>query len=152
MTISLHDLCTDVLQIIISHVKHYHYLALFKRTCLTNYNCVYHLSISKLMLSFRLGQFSQRTYCANINCCKDTESVFYIHYYNDYPGYEHVKQLALNKTIVLINDKKHSLNTHYCSECFKKFVLVRDLNNVKHNYNYIDEVNISYARCKYIFI
>ena len=52
----------------------------------------------------------------------------------------------------LINDKKYCLNTHYCGECLKKFVLVRDLRNVKHNYDYIDEVNISYTRCKYIFI
>ena len=34
----------------------------------------------------------------------------------------------------------------------KKFVLVGDLRNVKHNYDYIDEVNITYARCKYIYI
>jgi hypothetical protein len=34
----------------------------------------------------------------------------------------------------------------------KKFVLVGDLRNVKHNYDYIDEVNITYARCKYIYL
>ena len=152
MSIYLHDLYYDVLQIIISHVKHYYYLALFKRTCLTNYNCVSRLSISKLMLSSRLGQFSQRIYCINTNCCQDSENVFYIHYFNNNDGYVHIRQLALNKTIVLINDKKHSLNTHYCSECLKKFVLVGELNNVKHNYKWIDEVNITYTRCKYIFL
>jgi len=34
----------------------------------------------------------------------------------------------------------------------KKFVLVGDLRNVKHNYDYIDEVNITYTRCKYIYL
>ena len=152
MTISLPDLYDDVLQIIISHVKHYRYLALLKRTCLANYNCVSRYSIAKLMLSSRLGLFSKRLYCANINCCKDTEDVCCRRYYNNCPGYVHVKQLALNKTIVLINDKKHDLNTHYCSECFKKFVLVGELKNVKHNYDWIDELNITYIRCKYIFM
>ena len=144
MTITFCDLCDDVLEIIISYIKHYNYLALLKRTCLSNYNSVSKLSIAKLMLSCRLGQFCPRTYCANINCCEDTEEVCCRRYYNNCPGYEHVRQLALNKTIVLINDKKHCLNTHYCSECLKKFVLVRELRNVKQNYKWIDEVNISF--------
>ena len=152
MSITFCDLADNVIEIIISHVKHYYYLALLKRTCLVNYNSVSKLSIAKLMLSSRLGLFSKRTYCANINCCQDTEDVCCRRYYNNCPGYEHVRQLALNKTIVLINDKKHGLNTHYCSECLKKFVLVRELRNVKHNYKWIDEVNISYPRHKYIFI
>ena len=62
------------------------------------------------MLPNRLGLFSLRTYCANTNCTKTTEDVFYRHYRNHSYGYEHVRQLALN--------------SHYCCECFKKFVLV----------------------------
>ena len=146
MSVTFDDLGDDVVEIIIGYVKHYNSLALLKRTCLRNYNHISRYSIAKLMLSSRLGHFSLRTYCANINCTKDSEDVFYRHYRNDSPGYEHVRQLALNKTTVLINYKKHHLNTHYCGECFKKFVLVRELKNVKHNYNWLDEVNISYPR------
>jgi hypothetical protein len=152
MTITFCDLSDDVLLIIISYVKHYSYLALLKRTCLANYNCVSRLSIAKLMLFNRLGQFSQRTYCVNINCCEDSKEVFYKHYRNGDFYYDHNKQFALNKTIALINEKKYCINTHYCSECLKKFVLVGDLRNVKHNYDYIDEVNITYTICKYIFV
>lgn len=152
MIITFCDLYDDIIKIIIGYVKHYKYVAFLKRTCLTTYNSVSKLSIAKLMLSSRLGQFSQRIYCANTNCCPDTEDVFYTHYRNHIAGYEHIRQLALNKTIVLINDKKHSLNTHYCSECFKKFVLVGELKNVKHNYNWIDELNITYPRRKLIFM
>jgi hypothetical protein len=152
MTITFCELNNDVISIIISHVKHYYYLALLKRTCLNNYNSVSKLSIAKLMLSSRLCNFSPRTFCVNINCSEDTKEVFSKHYRNGYDSYVHIKQFALKKTILLINDKKYCLNTHYCSECLKKFVLVGDLKNVKHNYNYIDEVNISYTRCKYIFI
>lgn len=152
MTITFCDLTDDIIKIIIGYVKHYNYLALLKRTCLSNYISVSKLSIAKLMLSSRLGQFCPRTYCANVDCCPDTEDVFYTHYRNHITGYEHIRQLALNKTIVLINDKKHCLNTHYCSECFKKFVLVGELKNVKHNYDWIDELNISYPRRELIFM
>ena len=152
MVLGFCDLSDDVIQIIIGRIKHYNYLALLKRTCIANYNSVSKLSIAKLMLSYRLGQFSPRTFCVNINCCEDTKGVFDKHYRNGYDSYVHNKQLALKKTIVLINDKEYKFNTHYCSECLKKFVLVGDLRNVKHNYHYIDEVNITYARCKYIFI
>lgn len=152
MTITFCYLADDIIKIIIGYVKDYNYLAFLKRTCLTTYNHISRYSIAKLMLSSRLGLFSKRTYCANVDCCPDTEDVFYIHYRNHIAGYEHIRQLALNKTIVVINDKKHSLNTHYCSECFKKFVLVGELKNVKHNYNWIDELNITYIRCKYIFM
>jgi hypothetical protein len=152
MTIYFCDLNDDVIQIIIGYVKHYSYLALLKRTCLSNYNSVSKLSIAKLLLSCRLSNFSPRTFCVNINCCEDTKEVFKTHYRHGYDSYVHIKQFSLNKTTVLINEKKYSLNTHYCGECLKKFVLVRDLRNVKHNYSYIDEVNMSYARCKYIFI
>ena len=152
MSITFDDLGDDVVEIIIGYVKHYNSLALLKRTCVRNNNHISRYSIAKLMLSSSLGLFSKRTCCANINCCQDTEDVCSRRYYNHCPGYEHVRQLALNKTIVLINDKKHGLNTHYCSECLKKFVLVRELRNVKHNYKWIDEVNISYPRHKYIFM
>jgi hypothetical protein len=152
MTNTFCDLSDDVLLIIISYVKHYSYLALLKRTCLANYNSVSQLSIAKLMLSYSLRQFSPRTFCVNINCCEDSEEVFYKHYRNGYDSYVHNKQFALKQTIVLINEKEYKFNTHYCSECLKKFVLVGDLRNVKHNYDYIDEVNITYTRCKYIFV
>ena len=152
MSITFCDLNNDTIAIIISHVKHYYYLALLKRTCVANYNSVSQLSIAKLMLSYRLSQFSPRTFCVNINCCEDTKEVFNKHYRNTNSDYIHNKQLALKQTIVLINEQKYKFNTHYCSECLKKFVLVGDLRNVKHNYDYIDEVNISYARCKYIFV
>jgi len=152
MGITFCDLNNDVITIIISHVKHYYYLAMLKRTCLSNYNSVSKLSITKLLLSSRLSHFSPRTFCVNINCSEDTKEIFNKHYRNGYDSYVHIKQFALKKTILLINDKKYCANTHYCGECLKKFVLVGDLRNVKHNYDYIDEVNISYAKCKYIFI
>jgi hypothetical protein len=151
MVLAFCDLDNDVIAIIIGHVKHYSYLVSLKRTCKANYNSVSRLSIARLLLSYRLGQFSPRTFCININCADDTKAVFDKHYRNGYDSYVHIKQFALKQTTALINEKKYKINTHYCSECLKKFVLVGDLRNVNHNYDYIDEVNISYTRCKYIF-
>jgi len=152
MVLAFCDLYNDVIQIIIGQIKHYSYLALLKRTCKANYNSVSRLSIARLMLSYKLSLFSPRTFCININCADDTKAVFDKHYRNGYDSYVHIKQFALKQTTALINEQKYKFNTHYCSECLKKFVLVGDLRNVKHNYDYIDEVNITYARCKYIFI
>ena len=146
MSVTFDDLCDDVVEIIIGYVKHYNSLALLKRTCVRNNNHISRYSIAKLMLPCSLGLFSLRTYCANTKCCQDTDDIFYKHYRNHSYGYEHVRQLALNKTTVLINYKKHHLNTHYCGECLKTFFLVGELKNIKHNYNWIDEVNISYPR------
>ena len=146
MSATFDDLGDDVVEIIISYIKHYNPLASLKMTCVRTHNHISRYSIAKLMLPGRLGLFSLRTYCANTNCTKTTDDVFYKHYRNHSYGYEHVRQLALNKTTVLINYKRHELNTHYCNECFKNFVLVGELKNVKHNYNWIDEVNISYPR------
>ena len=146
MSITFDDLGDDVIEIIIGYIKHYNPLASLKMTCLRTNNHISRYSIAKLMLPSRLGLFSLRTYCANTNCCQDTADIFYKHYRNHSYGYEHVRQLALNKTTVLINLERHELNTHYCNECFKNFVLVGELNNVKHNYNWIDEVNIRYPK------
>ena len=146
MSVTFDDLGDDIIEIIIGYIKHYNYLALLKMTCVRNNNHISRYSIAKLMLPKRLGLFSLRTYCANTNCCQDTADVFYKHYRNHSYGYEHVRQLALNKTTVVINLKRHKLNTHYCNECCKIFVLVGELKNVKHNYNWIDEVNIRYPK------
>ena len=115
MSITFDDLGDDVVKIIIGYVKHYNSLALLKMTCVRNNNHISRYSIAKLMLPCSLGQFSLRTYCANTNC-QDTDDIFYKHYQNHSYGYEHVRQLALNKTTVIINLKSHELNTHYCNE------------------------------------
>ncbi len=145
MSIIFDDLGDDVVEIIISYIKHYNPLASLKMTCLRNYNHISRYSIAKLMLSSRLGLFSFRTLCINDNCYDDTYDVFkFVH--NCYYGrYIHRRQNALNTSVIIINEKYYNINSHYCCECFKKFVLVGSNSNVIEIYqNNPKQVNVSF--------
>jgi len=140
------DLPNEIIQNIISYLRWSDRQIKIKMTCKLMYNLFKDspFDISKKMLLKNFGIFTFRICCANCNCCNDTEEVFYNHYRNGDPYYIHNYQLALNKTEIKINNKFHTVRTHYCSECFKKYVLVGERENVRHNYSWIDEVNIIY--------
>ena len=123
MSVTFDDLGDDVVEIIIGYVKHYNSLASLKRTCLRTHNHISRYSIAKLMLSSRLGLFSFRELCINDNCYEDTYRVFKCH--NRFNSrYIHHRQNALNTSAIMVNEKYYNINSHYCCECFKKFVLV----------------------------
>ena len=50
MSITFDDLSDDVVEIIISYIKHYNSLASLKMTCVRNNNHISRYSIAKLML------------------------------------------------------------------------------------------------------
>ena len=50
MSVTFDDLGDDVVEIIISYIKHYNSLALLKRTCVRNNNHISRYSIAKRML------------------------------------------------------------------------------------------------------
>ena len=141
------DLPNDIIQIIIGYLQSVHRVKT-KMTCKLMYNLVkdYPFDIAKQTLFKNFGLFTFRTFCANCNCCHDTEDVFHRYYRKGDSYYVHIKQLALNETKIIINDKFHTVRTHYCSECFKGHVLVGNRENVIHNYSWIDEVNITYRK------
>jgi hypothetical protein len=89
--------------------------------------------------------------CINIDCYEDTFEVFKeIHHYSD-RRYVHKKQKALNTSIIIINNKKFTIKSHYCCECFKKYVLIGDRKNVEEIYhnNLCDQVNIIFTRLNF---
>ena len=145
--LTFYDLPNEIIQIIIGYLRSDKRVKT-KMTCKLMYNLVndFPFDIAKKILFKNFGLFTFRTFCANCYCCDDTEDVFYRHYRKDDSYYEHIYQLALNKTEIIINNKFHTVRTHYCSECFKKYVLVGDRENVIHNYSWIDEVNITYEK------
>ena len=145
MSITFDDLGDDVVEIIISYVKHYNYLALLKRTCVRNNNHISRYSIAKLMLSSRLGLFGFRVVCINDDCYEDTYDVFKFVHNRYYSRYIHHKQNALNTSAIIINKKYYNINSHYCCECFKKFVLVGSNSNAIENYhNNYQQVHVSF--------
>ena len=80
---------------------------------------------------------SKRLYCINPNCIEDTEGpVLHIWKANSVT-YEHNKrQAALNMSIIWVNGKKQWIRSHYCCECFKKYVLVGNNKNASQHYEY----------------
>ena len=123
MSVTFDDLGDDVVEIIIGYVKHYNSLASLKMTCLRTNNHISRYSIAKLMLSSRLGLFSFCELCINDNCYEDSYRAFKFHHrFNS--RYIHHRQNALNTTAIIVNEKYYNINSHYCCECFKEFVLV----------------------------
>jgi hypothetical protein len=133
----------DVGEIICDHLfKDYQFLAKLKTTCKALYKTISVFAIAKQMLSSKLGQFSFRELCINVDCYDDTYDVFtFVHNYY-YTRYLHSRQYALNTCVVIINAKYYNFKSHYCCECLKKFVLVGSNSNVIENYQNSEEVNI----------
>jgi len=143
--LNIKELPNDVGEIITGHLfKDYQFLAKLKTTCKDLYKAISIFAIAKQMLSSKLGQFSFRELCINVDCYDDTYDVFtFIHNYY-YTRYLHSRQYALNACIVIINAKFYNLKSHYCCECLKKFVLVGSNSNVIENYQNSEQVNIIY--------
>ena len=146
MIVTFDDLGDDIIEIIIGYVKHYNSLALLKMTCLRTHNHISRYSIAILMLSSRLGQFSFRVLCINDDCYEDTYRVFKLGHNRFNSRYIHHRQNALNTSAIIFNEKYYNINSHYCCECFKKFVLVgsnTDVIETYHHDNY-QQVNVSF--------
>ena len=141
--LNIFDLPSDVGEIITSYLfKDHQFLAKLKTTCKSMYKAISVFAIAKLMLSEKLGLFSFRELCINIDCYEDSYDVFtFIHNYY-YTRYLHSRQYALNSCVVIINAKYYNFKSHYCCECLKKFVLVGSNSNVIENYQNSEEVNI----------
>ena len=151
------DLPNDIIKTIINYLQKEYYVEL-KMSCKLMYKTigVFPLGRRIQMFSKKFGIFTCRKYCINPYCCDDTYDVFHRHYRSGDSYYIHIIQLPLNETKIIINEKQiinneiiikeisQTIMTHYCSECFKKYVIVGDRKNIIHNYQYIDELNISY--------
>jgi len=85
---------------------------------------------------------TKREYCINPECVQETEGAMLYIWEAHSQSYEHIeRQTALNITTMWVNGKPHWIRSHYCCECFKKYVLVGDNKNASQNYgNYCDGV------------
>lgn len=143
--LDIYELPNDVSKLIVDYLfKDYKFLSTLKTTCKSMYKTISVFAIAKLMLSEKRGLFSFRELCINQECYEDTYDVFtFIHNYY-YIRYLHYRQYALNTTTIIVNAKYYNINSHYCCECFKKFVLVGSNSNVIENYQNSEQVNIVY--------
>ena len=77
---------------------------------------------------------NKRVCCINSYCYHDSESALLYVWEANSCGYEHTKQDALMNTEMMVNGKLYPINSPYCCECFKKFVLPGDNNKVSQHY------------------
>ena len=141
--LDIFELPNDVARLIFDYLlKDYQFLAKLKITCKSMYKAISVFAIAKHMLSEKLGLFSFRELCINDDCYDDTYDVFtFVHNYY-YSRYLHYKQYALNASVIIVNAKCYNINSHYCCECFKKFVLVGSNSNTIENYQNSEQVNV----------
>ncbi len=105
-----------------------------------------HVSFSvakeRLQEFFKKFVSTKRTYCINPNCLKETEMAVVHIWEARSKTYKHTeRQLALNKTTMWVTGKEYSFRSHYCCECFKKYVLVGNNKNASQHYGgYCDGV------------
>ena len=108
--------------------------------------------IAKQKLSELFGTFTPRSeWCVNKNCAEDTEDILEYVWNYGISRYIHHTQFALNKTTIIVNGKPYDVNTPYCCECLKRYVLVGDNKNASQHYgdyceNYNPQVNVSYNK------
>lgn len=141
--LDIYELPNDVARLINGYlIKDYQFLAKLKTTCKSMYKTISVFAIAKQMLSEKLGLFSFRELCINDDCYDDTYDVFtFVHNYY-YSRYLHYRQYALNASSIIVNAKYYNIHSHYCCECFKKFVLVGSNSNAIENYQNSEEVNV----------
>lgn len=135
---------SDIIEIIINTLTNYQDLISLKLSSSLLCKSISKFLISKHMLSSKLNVFTKRWLCINICCYDDTEDIFINVHNNYYRRYIHTWQEALNVAKVLINNKTYKINSHYCCECFKKYVLVGNNEKVSHNYRIPDQVNVTF--------
>ena len=137
------QLPTDIVELIIKNIPNCIDLINMNRSSLALCKAT-RFTIAKRTLAKNLKKFTKRRFCVNIKCYDDTADTFInVHnYYNR--RYVHSWQKPLNSSKIVVNNKLYSVNSHYCCECFKKYVLVGNNEKVSHNYNIPNQVNVSF--------
>jgi hypothetical protein len=79
--------------------------------------------------------YTKHTYCINPKCLEETEMAVVHIWEARSKAYKHTeRQPALNETTMWVTGKEYSFRSHYCCECFKKYVLVGNNKNASHRY------------------
>ena len=139
----MNNLPDDLIWYIQKLIYNYNDLYNLKLTCKLYNKIISNISLSKLLVKNKFDKYKPTLYCININCYEDTEDIFEDVYYYGARKYIHFHQSALNKTSISINNISYSVSSPYCSECFIKYILIGDKENVTHNC-IMNKVSIDY--------
>ena len=140
------QLPTDIIELIIKNIPNCQDLISLKMSSYVLYTSISKFTISKHILSSKLYVFTKRRLCINRCCYDDTEDIFInVHNYY-YKRYVHTWQEALNTSKIIVNNKTYAIKSHYCCECFKKYVLVGNNEKAVHNYRIPNQVNVTFCK------
>ena len=117
-----------------------------KTMCVSFSKAISNVTIAKLMIRMNFGRINTRSHvCINRYCVRDTKNVMeYI--WKDHDGYymhtEKLDSLAFETDVMVVNGKEYPVRSHYCCECFKKFVLIGDNKNASQHYEWVRELKL----------
>ena len=117
-----------------------------KTMCVSFSKAVSNVTIAKLMMRMNFGRINTRSHvCINRDCVRDTKNVMeYI--WKDHDGYYmhtiKLDSLAFETDVMVVNGKEYPVRSHYCCECFKKFVLIGDNKNASQHYEWVRELKL----------
>ena len=140
----MNTLPDDLIKFITSKLSNYNDLKSFKSTCKVNSILITSYSIASSILKKKFIEYKPYKMCINCECYDETWDLYEDVYYEGYHRYTHYHQLALNTCEIKINKKFYKISTPYCCECFKKYVLIGDNENVKDNL-IINKVDLEYS-------
>jgi len=159
--LSICDLPSELIALIVDRLGNKDYLVSFKETCVLFSKSVSQFYIAGQMVATLYGVFTERYVdkrfefqyimgdCANANCYYDTEAVCEYVWNYGYSRYYHHIQKPMQSTTMFVNGKEYPVKHHYCAECFVKFVLVGSNPTASRHYgNYCSDgdkqVNVSF--------
>ena len=134
----------DIIYYIIDYLYNTEDKLNLKKTCKYFNKYIRQFSLAKKLLVNKLTLYSNILNCVNIDCYYDTMEIYENIYHYDYQRYIHFHQNALNKTYITINNQKYIIDSPYCCECLKKYILIRDRQNV------YDHLSINYIYINYM--
>ena len=117
-----------------------------KTMCVSFSKAISNVTIAKFMMRVNFGRINTRSHvCINRYCVRDTKNVMeYI--WKDHDGYYmhtiKLDSLAFETDVMVVNGKEYPVRSHYCCECFKKFVLIGDNKNVSQHYEWVRELKL----------
>ena len=145
-TLSICDLPSEIIAMIVDLLGNKDYLIHFKETCSLFSKSFSQFYIAGQMVATKYGVFTTRWVknedvcfwdyqrCINVDCFDETENVVSYVWNYGFRRYIHTHQQPLNTTTMIVNGKPYSVKSHYCCECFKRHVLVGKNPNASQHY------------------
>jgi len=158
--INICDLPSELIMLIVDRLGNKDYLVSFKETCVLFSKSVSQFYIAGQMVSTKYGVFTKRLHptrirpeyprstvrperCANANCYHDTEAVLDYVWNYGFTRYDHRIQEPMQSTTMIVDGKEYPVKSHYCAECFVKYVLCGSNPNVSRHYgDYCQDGNL----------